>query len=43
MWLEFSTIAGLILLAAFLAIVAGIALCARYDREYFGADDEVHP
>jgi len=26
-----------------LLIVAGIALCARYDRQYLGVDDEVHP
>lgn len=43
MWAELSTIAGLILLLAFLAIVAGITLCARYDRAYFSVDDEVHP
>lgn len=43
MWPDPSTIAGLILLVVFVVIVAGIALCARYDRAYFGVDDEVHP
>jgi hypothetical protein len=38
-----TTILGAILLAAFLAIVGGIALCSHFDREHLGADDEVHP
>lgn len=43
MWADLATIGGAILLVVFLATIAGIALCARYDRKYFGVDDEVHP
>ncbi len=35
MWADLATIGGAILLVAFLLIVAGIALCARYDRQPF--------
>lgn len=42
MWADLATIGGAILLVVFLLIVAGIALCARYDRQYLGVDDEVH-
>lgn len=40
MWPDPSTIAGLILLAVFVAMVASIGACAGCDREWFGLDDE---
>lgn len=33
-------IAGLILLVAFVAMVASVGACAGCDREYLGLDDE---
>ena len=33
-------IGGLILLCLFLALIAGMALCAGCDREFLGIDEE---
>lgn len=43
MWLEPSSIAGAILLVAFLGVVVSIGACAGCDREYLGLDDETLP
>jgi hypothetical protein len=34
---------GFALLLAFLAIVAGIAMCSHFDSAYMGTDDDIHP
>jgi hypothetical protein len=37
------TFGGLILLAVFLLLIAGIALCSHFDSAYMGTDDDIHP
>ncbi len=38
-----SEILGWCLIGVFLLIVGGIILCASFDREYMGIDEDVHP
>lgn len=34
---------GFVLLLAFLALIAGIAICSHFDSQYMGGDDDCHP
>ena len=39
-----ASVLGLALLAVLLVLIAGMALCAHFDSNYFdGGDDEIHP
>lgn len=38
-----ATLGGLVLIGAFVLIVAGIAICSHFDSEYFDGDQDCHP